>query len=626
MTRSDSSCSDLGRARRVVRATALVLAAFGLTWALWLSVVGGIDTEIFGRPFTTNEPMRPLLVAVVALMVLVWAHGVERTNALWLGVTSRFRDRPAAVALSVGAALIGYAYCTTAAVGPDQYGYVSQADLWLQGDLKLEQPWVSDAPWPSKRWSFSPLGYRPIEGDPQWTIVPTYSSGLPLLMAGAKFIGGQPALFLIVPILGGLMVLATYGIGCRLGSSRAGLIAAWLVSTSTVFLSMLPSPMSDAAVGGVWALVWYFLLGRTLGSAAAAGLLSGLAIMIRPNLFFVTGAMGLWLLARRTGPEEGGSKRRVAHALVYGLAVVPGVVAIAIIYTHLYGSPTTSGYGRLEDQFAWAHIWPNVTRYFSWYVDTQTPIALVGLAALFVPLRWIWPWVLDRGVFVVAGAFVGGIWAHYCGYLVFDDWRFIRFLLPCWPFIMLGLAASAIAVARRGRPAVALATTGLVIWLGVFGVRTAARESAFDLWRIDRRYVSVARFIRESTEPGSVVLSMIHSGSLRYYGSRMTLRYDILDPDWLDRAVEWMTAHGVHVYAVVDEWELADFKKRFADQHLIRVLDTPIVEHHAGSTAFIYDLSQPPAPLTPPRVVTETFVDRLRAVPPAPPPSLIFRK
>jgi hypothetical protein len=138
--------------------------------------------------------------------------------------------------------------------------------------------------------------------------------------------------------------------------------------------------------------------------------------------------------------------------------------------------------------------------------------------------------------------------------------------------------------------------------------------------------VAVARLARESTEPGSVVIGMIHSGSLRYYGSRMTLRYDILDPEWLDRGIEWMTAHGVRVYAVVEDWELERVKERFASQRTIERFARPSLVYKGPAIAYLYDLSRPPPALGTERVVVETFADRLRAVPPAPPPTVTFSR
>ena len=47
-----------------------------------------------------------------------------------------------------------------AAGGSDEYGYVSQAELWLNGDLRIDQRFARQAPWRDADWSFAPLGYR----------------------------------------------------------------------------------------------------------------------------------------------------------------------------------------------------------------------------------------------------------------------------------------------------------------------------------------------------------------------------------------------------------------------------------------------------------------------------------
>ena len=44
--------------------------------------------------------------------------------------------------------------------GADAYGYVSQADLWLAGDLVIKQPWVAEVPWPSGNFTCTALIYR----------------------------------------------------------------------------------------------------------------------------------------------------------------------------------------------------------------------------------------------------------------------------------------------------------------------------------------------------------------------------------------------------------------------------------------------------------------------------------
>ena len=613
--------------KRSISVAALALAGAALVWALVLAFYGGFEFELFGSTVTSYEPLRPLLLAALALAVFVFIHGVERSERLWTRTVARVSDRSLVLAMAGAVVAAGIAYNTTAANGPDQYGYVSQADLWLDGTLHVPQPWAEHVPWPSKRWSFAPLGYRPVEEEGRWENVPTYSPGLPLLMAAAKFVGGQEALFAIVPLFGGLMVLATWGLGRRLGSSRAGLIAAWLVATSPAFLLHLVVPMSDVATAGAWTVAIYFLLVGGVPATAAAGIAAGVAMVIRPNLFLVAAVTGLYAVLRQV-PPGAGSRYRIVSGLAFGLPLCASGLAIAAIYQSLYGSPFVSGYGRFSDQFAWANILPNIRNYFSWFVDTQTVIGLVGLAVVLVPIRRVWPGVSDRRALGMIAAVVVATWAQYVAYLVFDNFRYLRFLLPTWPFVMLGVGLVAVAVTRLGRPGLTLATAGLVLGVGIMSWRHAAQDGAFRVWQRDRRSVVVAGLVRDRTPPNSAVLAMQHSGSLRYYGGRMTIRYDMLDRDWLDRGVAWLNDRGVRVYALLEEWELEPFTERFAGERLVARLHAPplVEDRHQGIR--LYDLSSPGSagdPVTPP-VVTSDARDRLRAHPPAPAPTLVFAR
>src|SRR5688572_19285658 len=98
-------------------------------------------------------------------------------------------DLAALVVASAAAVLVfwlGLAYGSRAATGADTFGYVSQAYLWLKGDLQLEQPLSRELPWPHQEQSLTPLGYRP--GEVRHTIVPIYAPGVPLLMAGFELL------------------------------------------------------------------------------------------------------------------------------------------------------------------------------------------------------------------------------------------------------------------------------------------------------------------------------------------------------------------------------------------------------------------------------------------------------
>src|SRR5262249_53741210 len=137
---------------------------------------------------------------------------------------------------------------THVAGGADSYGYLSQAELWLSGHLRVDQRWLALPEPPFDEWALTPLGYRP--GTQPGIIVPIYSPGLPLLMAAGKLIasGGAHA---VVPIMGGLMVMLTFVLGRLLFSDAVGLGAVLLLAASPAFLIHLMMPMSDVPAAAV---------------------------------------------------------------------------------------------------------------------------------------------------------------------------------------------------------------------------------------------------------------------------------------------------------------------------------------------------------------------------------------
>ena len=56
---------------------------------------------------------------------------------------------------------------------------------------------------------------------------------------------------------------------------------------------------------------------------------------------------------------------------------------------------------------------------------------------------------------------------------------------------------------------------------------------------------------------------MQQSGSIRYYGGRHTLRYDLLDADTARRAPAALERMGLHPYLAIEDAETADVRKVF---------------------------------------------------------------
>ncbi len=604
------------------------LLAFFLTlgWAIWLMVAGGFDGTVFGLRVRSNNPRRVMVASACLFVGYLLTGGRVRLAPFvdaWRRAAACLARRPnwVALVLAASAAFLAAGQSTRIAGDADAYGYVSQADLWLAGALKVSQPWVEQVPWPNAKWTFAPLGYRPMPDE--WSIVPTYSPGLPMLMAVAKRIGGQCALFAVVPLSLGLAVFTTYALGKHLATPNAGLIAAWFLATSPVVLEVSLESLSDVPVTAAWAAAFYFLLGSSLASTALAGFTAALAILIRPNLVPLAIPLAVWYLVRRT-PLVSRLSDRLRDFAVFSLAVLPGVVTVSAINRYLYGSASSSGYGGLAEMFSWTHVLPNLGRFITWIAETQTPLALLGLLALAVPLRAIWPHVVDRRVFAIIALFIAMLWGQYSAYLEFESAGYLRFLLPSWPFIMLGLAGVLLAVGRavtRSTYASAVGIGVVVILLGAWNLRVAVRRDVFEQRQAARHEAPIGRIVQAHTDRNSVVLAVHRSGSLRYYGRRITLRYDMLDGGWLDRAVTWLTERDVHVYALLDGRETREAMSRFAGQRAALAFVRPVLTYKPAGTS-LFDLSSPPDASRQTVVIEESLEDLPGCDPPVPLPVL----
>ena len=597
---------------------------------------GGIDLKVGGVGLTSNEPVRPLVASAIFLTIYFWAGGrfaPGRSQNAQRGFDSLKSQRPGlagprelAWALTAAMVLVGWFYGCKAVVGADSYGYLSQSDLWAQGALKIRQPFTAEVPWPDAGWMFSPVGsyrpmhlYRRVEGEDRWTIVPLYPIGLPLLLAGAGAIGGYQAKFLVVPLLAGLAVLLTYRIGARLVSPAAGLIGAWLLATSPAMLFMTMPVMSDVPVTALVASSFYLLIGPGLARAAGAGVLISLAVLVRPALAPLAAVMGLWYVIRFADRSD--RRNAVRDAAMFAACGVPAAVLFGLTNNYLYGSATTTGYGGLNTRFSLDYVAANVRNYVQWFAETQTPLAFLGIFAVTMPIRRLWPDAFARRAVAVAGLSVLVVWAIYLVYEVWDVWWYLRFLLPSFPFIFVGVGALAEALIRdRGRVARAARVFVVVAW-GVFQIWTAVDRRAFQIWRDDRRAVPVAEMTRTIAGRDSLIFAGEHTGSVRLYGGRMTGYYLFLKNEWVDKAVEWLKAQEIHPYLLLEEWEVAEVRTRFAGQEAVKALDrAPVAIFRDPGTVYLFDLLRGDGESAVPPTVW-TGVDRgVWASPPAPPP------
>jgi Dolichyl-phosphate-mannose-protein mannosyltransferase len=549
-----SATSARSHAVQHARKVLLGIAIIALAWGLIVMLTGGIDARIGGLVIRSRDPFRAVLAGVALLLLhaafsrAAWHLALDRLVHL-LATTAPALAGAAALLLSVHAVKNG----AFVAGGADAYGYVSQAYGWAQGTLPRGEVLPVSVPWPSGDASLAPLGYR-IGPEPH-TIVPTYAPGLPLIMAATTFIAGACGPFLVVPLCAALVVWLTFRLGRRAGGAPAGLLAAIFVTTSPVVVFQALWPMSDIPAAALWTGATVAALGDRRRNALACGLWAAVGLLVRPNLPVVP----LVLLAHLAFSSRG--RERWIRMALFCAAVAPAAIGIAALNAAWYGAPWNSGYGAATELYSFGNVASNLTRYPVWLWQTQTPLVLFALVPFVPRFRGD----ADAGAVRLCAAVFLATLGCYLLYSPFEEWWYLRFLLPAMPALLVLMSTGMVALGRRlPKPRGRVKVAAVALLLVVFTTRFNVAHGMFGpLKDVERRYADVGVYLHDALPPNAIVFSVQQSGSARYYGGRMTIRWDLIDRDWTARAAADVERLGLHPYMVIEDWELPQMREWF---------------------------------------------------------------
>jgi hypothetical protein len=554
---------------RRLRTVLFIVAAGNLAVLLWDLATGGIYFKVFGHVVSSSDTRRPFWAAAACGAVVLWLR--DRGGAIPTWDLIPRCSRWIAAAAAVTCVVVAVQFGAFVAGGADSYGYVSEADLWATGRLVMPDGLAGLPPWLGR--ATAPVGYRPALKP--GAIVPIYSPGFPLAMALAQRVAGSWSGYYVVPLLGGLAVWLTYTLAERSFGAATAVMACVLFAASPLFLFHTLEVMSDVPVTAWWLAAWVFGVQAGRWMAFAAGLAAAAAILTRPNIVVLAAVLTLVVA---------GSRPRVRRVLLFTAPVVAACVAIALFNRVLYGSPLESGYGPLGYLFQTDRITRNLQRYFTWLVDLHTPVILLALAAPVVhPTR--------RGAWMLI--FSAILLACYLPYFAFDTWPFLRFLLPAIP--LLFILASLVIVRAIEQVPVSLRTVCLIgvcvagcLWYGF----KSERLGLFAAERAEDRYQVVGEYLGRALPANAVVITVIQSGSIRWYGNRATLRWDFIPDGRFDEAIGVLSAQGYEPYLLIEDHEEATFREHFATSNIFGRIDwPPAIEYQGPPRVRVYGLA-----------------------------------
>ena len=554
---------------KIGRRLLLIGSAAALAWAALVAATGGIHWRVAGIVLSSRESSRALAIGLVLL--LAYAVVFRDTFTRDTDRVSRWLRRVLpGLALCGALAAGGHAiyFGAFTAGGADSFAYVSQAYGWAGGGLPRPQPIPISVPWPSGDSSLAPLGYR--AGLQPHTMVPSYAPGLPLIMA-AGLVFGACGPFMVVPLCAALVVWLTFLLGRKTGGPWAGILAALFAASSPIVLFQSVWAMSDVPAAVCWTGATLAALGSSRRSAVITGLWAAAGLLIRPNLPILP-LVFLAHLAFSSRPRADvssearsqkveGAKAGWTRVVLFSAAVAPVAAAIAALNTAWYGAPWNSGYGAAGEIYSLGTILPNLARYPVWLWQSQSPLVLLALVPLLPRFRRDGS---PPAVRLCAALFLATL-ISYLVYAVFEEWWYLRFLLPAIPAVLVLTATGIVTLGRRlprpwNRVAVALVAAVMVAYTTSFsmshGIFGGVKEG-------ERRYADIGTYLHQALPANAVVLTVQHSGSVRYYSGRMTIRWDLIDRDWTSRAVPELERLGLHPYMVIEDWEMPQMRDWF---------------------------------------------------------------
>ena len=496
----------------------------------------------------------------------------------------------AAIALATAVALASFGVVkgTWAVGGSDSSCYALMADALARAEWQPASPLAVGAPWPDAARTFAPGGFipSPVRAD---AASPICAPGLSVLMAPLVAIAGHDAIFVLSPLAGAVLVWCAYLLARRLAGAAAGATAAVLVAASPIVLFQVVQPMNDIVTAALWLAALAaacrsesFLSAEALRAkeedspgrrGLIAGALTGVAILVRPNLAPVAAAV---LVTALVIDRE----HRKQTALVFAAGALPAIMLLLVLNQILYGSPFGSGYGSAAALFSTSFLNTNITQLVTRIYETQTPFPLLALLA---------PVVFKDRPRVIAWSLVAAaaaVIASYLFYKPYPEWWYLRFQLPA--IVPLLVLASAVAANLAQRANMAGVIPLVAVVLAILAIRVAGDRQVFTLQQLEGRYRETAAVVHDRLPGNAVLITVWQSGGVRFHAGREAVLWDSLDPAWLDRAIDWLRDQGRVPYILLERSEERDFRNRFRGASQLGALDWP-PRFDLGRQARIYD-------------------------------------
>ncbi len=199
--------------------------------------------------------------------------------------------------------------------------------------------------------------------------------------------------------------------------------------------------------------------------------------------------------------------------------------------------------------------------------------------------------------------------AAYLAYFVFDEWSYLRFVLPALAIasVFTGVALAAL-VDRLAVPARAVVFLAAALVIAAAGLWRARALDAFRLSDAQRRVVQIDRYLESALPERSVVVAGEQSGAVRFDTGHPIVRWEAASRDDLVSVLKVLDADRRPVWILLDAWEEPLVRAKFGGVELAALDWPPAVDAGETHRTRAWNLADRARYLKGERVVT----DRLR--------------
>ena len=372
----------------------------------------------------------------------------------------------------------------------DSSGYMNDARLLDARDLHPIQRAIVGIP-PEKLpfMGYIPLGFLPMNDGRRIRLI---QWALHSQFCCSKIFGWVAGPNVVMWMHAMACIVAMYFLCREFKLSREmSFLGALFLGSSPLFLFSSLQAMSDtpATLWAILAVLSCLKSERRANWAIFAGVFYAYGILVRPtNILMIIPILFLF-------------PWKVKKALLFCAGAVPVSACIATMNHLLYGKSVATGYGDSFSLFGIRYVSASIHSYLSWIPVEMTPLIVLAIGFPFV--------AMDMRHRVRAGVIMWfAIFASFYAIYSYthETWWYLRFLLPAFPALIVGMLAVLAYFGRRLPSLKFLGCLLITCFMLRWNVVWTQKLYALEIGSNEKEYPNTCAFLKNNVPDNAVIL------------------------------------------------------------------------------------------------------------------------